>query len=256
MKSMRCHSLSRFALIIVALALIAAALPAFAQAQPIGSINTGAANLRSGPGIQYGAISTLPFGFGVNLTARNSTGEWVFVTLNNGVTGWVGGGLIFTAYDIMSLPINDAATASAIVPTATVSNVANVNVRTQPDPASAVVTVLANGQQVELIGRNWNSTWANVRLSDGRTGWIVSSALIATVPVRGLAPTDGSVAAPVAPLPGSPGSGTTQTHVVAPGETLSGIAQRYGVSVYALSVANGLANPNYIQAGWVLIIPA
>lgn len=45
-------------------------------------------------------------------------------------------------------------------------------------------------------------------------------------------------------------------HVVSPGETLFRIALRYGVSVDALTAANGLANPSQIFAGQVLVIPA
>lgn len=44
-------------------------------------------------------------------------------------------------------------------------------------------------------------------------------------------------------------------HVVQPGQTLSAIAWRYGVSTYALASANGLWNPNYIYVGQVLVIP-
>ncbi len=44
-------------------------------------------------------------------------------------------------------------------------------------------------------------------------------------------------------------------HVVHPGETLYSIAVHYGVTVYALQCANGIWNPNYIQAGMKLFIP-
>lgn len=44
-------------------------------------------------------------------------------------------------------------------------------------------------------------------------------------------------------------------HVVSPGETIFRIALRYGVSVDALTAANGLNNPEQIFAGQVLIIP-
>ncbi len=58
--------------------------------------------------------------------------------------------------------------------------------------------------------------------------------------------------------------GTSQTpggtldgavYTVALGDTLSGIAWRYGVSVTALVQANNLLNPNYIYAGQKLVIP-
>ena len=45
-------------------------------------------------------------------------------------------------------------------------------------------------------------------------------------------------------------------HIVRCGETLSGIAVRFGVSVGALARANGIVNPNRIFAGQRLVIPA
>ena len=44
-------------------------------------------------------------------------------------------------------------------------------------------------------------------------------------------------------------------HHVRYGETLSSIGRLYGVNPYAIARANGLANPNYIYAGQVLLIP-
>ncbi|MDY4025701.1 MAG: LysM domain-containing protein, partial [Enterococcus avium] len=44
-------------------------------------------------------------------------------------------------------------------------------------------------------------------------------------------------------------STTTSTHIVRSGETLSGIATKYGTTYQALASLNGLANPNYIYAG-------
>jgi LysM repeat protein len=44
-------------------------------------------------------------------------------------------------------------------------------------------------------------------------------------------------------------------HTVQPGQTLYSIAQWYGTSVWAISCANGIYNPNYVYAGQVLVIP-
>jgi len=44
-------------------------------------------------------------------------------------------------------------------------------------------------------------------------------------------------------------------HVVQRGETLSGIARRYGVSAWAIAQCNGITNPSRIYAGQRLIIP-
>ncbi len=43
--------------------------------------------------------------------------------------------------------------------------------------------------------------------------------------------------------------------LVGPGMTLSGIAARYGVSVWALAQYNGISNPNYIRIGQCICIP-
>jgi LysM repeat protein len=55
------------------------------------------------------------------------------------------------------------------------------------------------------------------------------------------------------PPPGGPGGG--MVHIVRPGETLTMIAARYGVSMWAIASANGLSNINYIYVGQRLTIP-
>jgi LysM repeat protein len=63
----------------------------------------------------------------------------------------------------------------------------------------------------------------------------------------------GGTGAPAPPSASPPSAG--QTHTVRPGETLSAIARRYGVSVWVLARANSLANPSLIVPGQVLVIP-
>lgn len=47
-----------------------------------------------------------------------------------------------------------------------------------------------------------------------------------------------------------------QAHVVGPGETLSTIADHYGVTVRTIAQSCGLANPNHINPGQTLIFPS
>ncbi|MEA3336083.1 MAG: LysM peptidoglycan-binding domain-containing protein [Chloroflexota bacterium] len=48
----------------------------------------------------------------------------------------------------------------------------------------------------------------------------------------------------------------SQVHVVVPGESLYGIAARYGVSPGAIISVNDIGNPNYIRTGTRLVIPS
>jgi murein DD-endopeptidase MepM/ murein hydrolase activator NlpD len=53
-----------------------------------------------------------------------------------------------------------------------------------------------------------------------------------------------------------PAQGSETIHVVQAGETLFGIAQRYGTTVDFLVALNGLSDPNLVVAGQRLLIPA
>lgn len=52
-----------------------------------------------------------------------------------------------------------------------------------------------------------------------------------------------------------PNTGRT-VHTIQPGDTLFSIAQRYGTTVDAIVIANGIANPNNVPVGTQLVIPA
>jgi membrane-bound lytic murein transglycosylase D len=62
-------------------------------------------------------------------------------------------------------------------------------------------------------------------------------------------------AVPAAERAGAPSSTVAGGHRVKPGETLSGIAARYGTSAATLARLNGLSSANKIRAGQVLKVP-
>lgn len=251
--------MKRIFLVVMLLVFLSAALPSFAQGDPVASVNTGALNVRTGPGMQYGSVAALPFGFGVQMIGRNTQGNWILIRLTNGVTGWVNLTYLFTQYPTRQLPVSESPVAATVTPTAVVTGAFTGNIRTGAGPNDSIITTVPLNTSVVLLGRNYNGTWAQVRLANGTTGWIEAWALTATVPVRSLAPADGSVFVPNAPdLPGTPGGNTGggQIYVVQRGDTLSAIAQRFGVTMQAIAAANNIWNYNLIYADQRLVIPA
>jgi nucleoid-associated protein YgaU len=60
-----------------------------------------------------------------------------------------------------------------------------------------------------------------------------------------------------APLPTStPEPAQTQEYTVEAGDSLTAIAEQFGVTVEALAAANNITNPDQIQVGQTLTIPA
>lgn len=228
--------------------------PAFAQQNPVASVNTGHLNVRSGPGLQFGAVATLPQGFGVQLVARNDEGNWVYISLTNGVTGWVNVNYLYTTYPIRDLPVGEELVAAPLTPTGQVTRAINLHLRQHPADNAPIVRTISLNQTFELIGRSFDSAWAEIRLSDGTTGWVVAEYINTGVPVRSVSPSDGSVYAPPPPVSGPPGS-SARTHTVVAGDTLAKIAQRYGVNMYAIAAANNISNINLIYRGQRLVIP-
>lgn len=74
-------------------------------------------------------------------------------------------------------------------------------------------------------------------------------------PAATMTPTTLPVATPTRALTPTPLAGTGLWHTVGWGDTLSGIALRYGVTVQAIMQANGLANANLVRLGQRLWIP-
>ncbi len=81
--------------------------------QPSGGnaiVYTGALNVRSGPGIGFGVVTSLYNGANLTMIARNWDGSWVKVVVGTGTQGWVNSSLILPSVSITSLPIDSAVT--------------------------------------------------------------------------------------------------------------------------------------------------
>ncbi len=146
------------------------------------TVNTGAANVRSGPGIGYGIVTVVTQGQYVSLLARNSISSWAKVQLTNGTVGWVNASLLNSNVAINTLPVENVQTIS----TSGVVNTAALNVRTGPGISYGVTAVVYQGQGVALIGRNADSSWVKVRLTNGTVGWVNSAYIQTTTTLNSL----------------------------------------------------------------------
>ena len=117
-----------------------------------------------------------------------------------------------------------------------------------PATASAAVHTVAPGETLSGIAAVNGLSPAAVAAANGLspTAFVIAGTNL-TIPAAGVA----APAAPVAAAPTATGSG----YQVAPGDSLSTIAARMGVSRSALAAANGLAADGWVIAGTHLKAP-
>lgn len=150
------------------------------------TVKSARANVRQGPSTTFGIINTLPQGTVLTLGGfRTADNLWVQVILANGSPGWS-----YAPLWQLSVPISSLAVWTqggfAQGPTATMTGAYYLNVRHGPGVQYASFTTLSRNTVVELLGRNASGTWVQIRMRDGRYGWVNSSYMSTSVPVFSL----------------------------------------------------------------------
>lgn len=204
-------------------------------------INTGALNVRSGPGWWYAILGKFYRGTILPLGAyRNADASWVQVVMPQGQTGWVNANYILAGVPISTLPVYGAPAA------ATVFVGPGGTIFTGPGWTYAALTSYPHGTTLTMGAyRTVDSQWVQVVLPTGQTGWVSVSYALPSIPIYTL-PVYGGTTPPPA----------YRTHVVQPGENLYRIGLRYDVSWPKIAAANSLAYPYRINVGQTLIIPS
>jgi uncharacterized protein YraI len=157
----------------------------------VGVVNSGALNVRYGPGTSFEVITILQGSETVSLWGRSLRDPWVFAQSADGVKGWVNGAYLITNVPIASLPIISVGDGLSQPPQppeqpSAIVVAGAVNLRTGPGVAYPIMTVLDQGQGILLIGRNETGSWVQVKAAEGQVGWVNASLVQTTVPVSSL----------------------------------------------------------------------
>lgn len=234
-------------LLVVALLMLAVVAPAAAQSNAT-IVNASRLNLRSGPGAGYGVITVLSRGQQVNLLSSNADGSWFQVQTTSGLVGWVNSHYVSANVPGIILNVSQPTTSTNAVVTTPF-----LNVRGGPGANFPDLGNLAQGQGVDLIGRNADNSWVQINVPGGiQGGWVSSRYISASVPIGWLPLTSNTGISPTYPQP-VPTWGATGI-VTAPNLNV-----RYGPGVWfspftRLSAGEGVSlvgrNAN---ASWLLV---
>lgn len=139
-----------------------------------GIVNTPHLNVRSTPDPINGTIIAR---VGQNesylVTARSATNNWWQIRLSDGRLGWVNG-TYMNIYNGHLVPVINASTGTTVTSMGTVTAF-YLNVRATPDPINGVIIArIQRNETYTVVGRNPNTTsgWYQIRLADGRLGWV------------------------------------------------------------------------------------
>ena len=110
------------------------------------------------------------------VTGRNSFNHWWQLRLSDGRLGWVNGNYI-TIYNAHLVPYVNPGQPVVQPPPVTQSygtvTAYYLNVRQIPNPYSGVIIArITRNETYAVVGRNLDSSWWQLRLSDGRLGWV------------------------------------------------------------------------------------
>jgi uncharacterized protein YgiM (DUF1202 family) len=137
---------------------------------PRAIVNTGALNVRTGPGFGFASIGVLHGGEVVPIIGRNQAGDWLQVRTVFG-DGWVNIIFVITRDYFGSAPDTSGTAAGAQTAATFRVLTGTLNVRSGPGAGFDVVYKVNAGTNLAIIGQSRDRGWWFVESSLGR-GWV------------------------------------------------------------------------------------
>jgi LysM repeat protein len=123
-------------------------------------------------------------------------------------------------------------------------------------PTPQVTTyIVRTGDTLSLIAGQFGITVDSIMEVNGLTDYTIQVGQELLIPVEVEEPTSSPAAAETPEAEATVQPAATRTYVVRSGDSLSAIAQRFGISQQALMEANDITNPDAIREGQELVIP-
>ena len=171
--------------------------------------------VRVGPGTAYEVRASLAEGDEVNVLGRDEMGDWVKVGLDSGEEGWVAAEFVDVGGNLKAVPVvtpepiatptteltptampsptvpPEATAAPTPMPTVTVPIPAlttggGLRMRSGPGTDYEALVFLAEGQEVNVLGRDEVGEWLKISLDSGEEGWVAAEFVDVGVAVEAL----------------------------------------------------------------------
>jgi uncharacterized protein YgiM (DUF1202 family) len=171
--------------------------------------------VRVGPGTAYEVIANLAEGDEVGVLGRDDMGDWVKVSLDSGEGGWVAAEFVDVGGNLKAVPVvtpepiatptteptptampsptvpPEATAAPTPAPTVTVpiasrTTGGGLRMRSGPGTNYEVLALLAEGQEVNVLGRDEAGEWLKISLDSGEEGWVAAGFVDVGVAVEAL----------------------------------------------------------------------
>lgn len=153
------------------------------------ALTTARLNARTGPGVAFDVLTTLPQSTTVAVLGRNNGGDWLLVRpVDSQAQAWIARAYVSLpdTLDVGALPVSDAAggaTLQEAAPSAEVPPVAagsgggltisNLNVRSGPGTNNTTITKVLARTRVIIESRNEVGDWIVIRTPDNAIrGWV------------------------------------------------------------------------------------